>query len=172
MLPQDPSKVGAIIQKKSEDYLADLEKRLDEAHEKTRPLVRKVLKEAGEGWDSLPQFLDEVWTRPEFQDDHIRHLWQMFGLPGEAPIQKLMDSPPWRLMLDARGVAAYERDAVLEQPKRVHHADLLQLVYASGYKRIAVTDEEPLYRAASGVLVGRYPQSRVMKWAEFAACHV
>jgi hypothetical protein len=160
MLVHDPSNVDPALQAKSEEFLARLESNLDEAHAKTRPLVRKLLSASGAGWASLPNFLDEVWTRVEFQDLHLQRLWKSLDLPGDAPLTELLQCPPWKLLLDAHGAAAFERDIVLEQPKRVHHADLLQLVYAAGYKRILLTDEEPLTRVATGVLVGRYQIGR------------
>jgi hypothetical protein len=172
MLVRDPANVDPKLQQVSQKFLANLEARLGQAHEKARPQVQRVLKERREGWESIQVFLDTFWTRIEFQDSYLTKLWKLFKLPGDAPLNALMQAPPWRLLLDAHGVAAFERDAVREQPKRVHHADLLQLVYAAaGYKRILVTEEKPLLRAATAVLVGRYPQSSVFNWAQFLDRH-
>ena len=69
----------------------------------------------------------------------------------------------WRLLLDAEGVGVYERAIAHKQPKFVHRLDLIQLVYLGlAPRRMIVTADRPLLRAANEILTLRYPNARAI----------
>lgn len=66
-------------------------------------------------------------------------------------------------MIDAEALAMYGRCVVFEQTKKVHYADLIQLVYLSlRRKRVLVTNDEPFRQAAQVILGGRYANAKVI----------
>ena len=75
----------------------------------------------------------------------------------------LEQNEAWRLLLDAEGVAVYERAIATVQPKFVQRLDLLQLIYLAGEsKRMIVTSDKGLLRAGNAILPGRYPGARAV----------
>jgi hypothetical protein len=96
--------------------------------------------------------------------DHFAGLiWKALRLPGDPPLKQLLENETWKLLIDAEGLAVYERAVIKEQPKRVHRMDLLQLVYLGGsHSRVLATADEPFLRAATQILRGRYPNVRVL----------
>ena len=90
-------------------------------------------------------------------------MWEAFKLPGPPPLEVLERNEPWRLMLDAEGVAFYEQVVAHEQPPRVQRLDLIQLPYLGIVrKRVLATADRGLLRAANAVLAGRYDNARAV----------
>jgi hypothetical protein len=120
-------------------------------------------------WDNAPAFLDEVVLERRTLSDFMSSLWAGFGLPGLAPVAQLMRIGPWRALLEAHGILAFERAFTGgAEPKQAHVWDLLQLVYMAGpARKILVTEDRPFLRAARAVLHGRYPNALVLHWDEF-----
>lgn len=122
-------------------------------------------------WATASTFLDQFWTTASQQDTLLQGFWESFGHTGQAPIEKMVPDPMWRMFLDLQGVAVFERAIEHEQPKRVDCADLLQLLYLTlRPRRILVTAEGPLFRAAKAVLDDRYSQAQILTWDEFRRC--
>lgn len=171
----DPGNVQEGVRAAFQQFMDELESGFDKLHDQARPLLQRFLRERSllNVWSTVTEFLDHQWMRLAQLDTLIDGLWARLGLPGSAPRDKLLASPVWRLFFELEGVAIFERSMVNEQPRRVHHADLLQVLCSAGAsKRVIVTNDQGLRRAASAVLVGRYPLSRVMSWAEFRGCHL
>jgi hypothetical protein len=84
--------------------------------------------------------------------------WRWFELPGEAPFDRLLRIPAWKLLLDSEGAALFARAMVHQQPRVVQRSDLLQLVYlgASGMRILASADQ-PFIDMAQQIVHGRYP---------------
>jgi hypothetical protein len=157
----------------AEKWTNTLKKQFKEMHDTARPKVQAFIRANPEQapWDSAQAFLDQFWTTARQQDTLLQGFWQDFGHTGQAPIEKMIAHPLWRLFLDLEGVAVFERAIVLAQPPQVHLADLLQLLYlALSPRGILVTTDRSLFRAAAAVLHGRYPQAQVLMWDEFQRC--
>lgn len=151
-------------------FTSETESRFAAMHHMARPQVMKLVK-GRIGSDALvhaPTFLDRVWMTQAQQGDLLSHLWEHLGLSGSAPVEVLLAHPLWRAWLELEGVAVFERAVSLEQPKQVHQNDLrLASNLGLARRKLLITDDKPLQRVASSVFVGRYPQSRVLSWAEF-----
>ncbi len=118
-------------------------------------------------WDTATAFLDQVWSQKSHLEYHIRNIWKTLCLPGNPPIESILKDEIWQIFFDINGFAAFERAIIKEQPKRVHYPDLLQLVYvASNPRRIVVSGDGGLLRAARSILLGRYPCVRVLDCSE------
>jgi hypothetical protein len=170
----DPEHVQEEVRAAFQAFMEELEAGFDEMHDRARPQLQNYFKVKGlrDPWTGIPEFLEQQWMRVSQLDDLMDGLWSRLGLPGAAPHEHLLSNPVWRLFFELEGVAVFERAIVTEQPKRVHRADLWQVLCSAGArKRLLVTNDQGLRRAASAVLVGRYPMSRVMDWASFRACH-
>lgn len=147
-----------------------LEERFNSMHDAARPKVQALIKAKPEQapWTIASTFLDQFWTTTSQQDTLLQGFWESFGHSGQAPIEKMIAHPVWRMFLDLEGVAVFERAIEHEQPKRVDCADLLQMLYLTlRPRRILVTAESPLFRAAKAVLDGRYSQAQVLTWKDF-----
>ena len=146
------------------------EARFNAMHDLARPQVQRLVK-GKVGTDALSDaraFLDQVWMTVPQQGDLLSSLWAHLGLTGAAPVEVLLAHPFWRAWLELEGIAVFERAISLEQPKRVDQNDLLLAANLGlAGRRLLITDDKPLQRAASLVFVGRYPQSRVLSWEEF-----
>lgn len=141
----------------------------DAARRSIQALIRTKPEQAP--WDSVPIFLDEFWTTPSQQDTLLQSCWELFGNEGQAPIEEMIAHPVWRMFLDIEGVSVFERVIEHEQPKPAHFWDLRQLLYLTlRPRRILVTDDKPLFRAATAVLDGRHTQAQVLTWDNFRRC--
>lgn len=139
---------------------------LDTARRYLQALIRAKPEQAP--WATASTFLDQFWTTASQQDTLLQGFWESFGHTEQAPIEEMVSHPIWRMFLDLQGVAVFERAIVHEQPKRVDCADLLQLLYLTlRPRRVLVTAEGPLFRAAKAVLDGRYSQAQVLTWEDF-----
>jgi hypothetical protein len=156
-----------------QDWSDSLEKRFNALHDSVRPKVQALIKAKPDQarWGAAAAFLEQCWTTPGQQDTLLQGFWEDFGHAGPAPIEKLVAHPTWRKFLDLEGVAVFERVIVHEQPKRVHHADLLQLLYLTLCPRgILVSEDAPLLRAARAIVDGRYSQIQALTWGELRRC--
>lgn len=157
----------------AQDWSDTLEQRFNASHDTARPRVQALIKAKPDQapWATASTFLDQFWTTASQQDTLLQEFWQSFGHTGQAPIDKMLEHPVWRMFLDLEGVAVFERAIEHEQPKRVDCADLLQLLYLTLRPRsVLVTADGPLFRAATAVLDGRYSQAQVLTWDEFRRC--
>lgn len=114
-------------------------------------------------FESAHSFLDTEWQTGETRRIFAEVTWGALGLPGEVPMAALERNESWRLLLDAEGVGVYERAIAHKQPKFVHRLDLIQLVYLGlAPRRMIVTADRPLLRAANEILTLRYPNARAI----------
>jgi hypothetical protein len=147
-----------------------LERAFSDLHAKTRSKTQRWLKSSGAkpSLDELSSFLDDEWPTLELRDHVLGLTWESFGLPGDAPIQRLLGIPAWQLLSDIEGAALFVRALVHEQGRRVHRADLIQLIYlgASGIRLLASSDE-PFLAMARQIINGRYAGARVLHIDEF-----
>jgi len=118
-------------------------------------------------WESATAFLDQVWSQRSHLEYHIGNIWETLCLPGNPPFDQILKDEIWKIFFDINGFAAFERAVIKEQPKRVHYPDLLQLMYvANSPRRIVVTGDDGLLRAARAILVDRYPCVRILVCSE------
>lgn len=147
---------------RAEAFLSKQTTAFEEMHEEARPKVRNFLrsKNLRNEWDTLPEFLDEFWMTPEHIDSYITKLWKHFDLTDPVPTEQLRYLETWRLFFEAQGAAVFERTVMDQMPKPVHLPDLLQLVYLAGARRrLLVTADGGLIRAATAVVRGRYDKA-------------
>jgi hypothetical protein len=147
-------------------FMQDLERRYSSLHAKARPHIQRYLKEHGlrERFASPIEFLDEYWNAGEMREHFGKSIWKALGLPGKPPLDVLLENEAWRIMLDAEGFAVYQGAFEFEQSRKVHRADLIQLVYlgAPGLRMLA-TDDAPFFQAAQTILTGRYGNARIVR---------
>ena len=146
-----------------------MESQYSRLHDNARKELQKQIKRSGALFtaDGFRDFLDGEWARGEMKTIFAAATWNALGLPGEAPIDKLLLNEGWRLLLDAEGFAIYQRALIHTQPRRVHRADLIQLIYLAAVpKRMLVTADRPFLDAASAILAGRYPNARAVHVSE------
>lgn len=133
--------------------------------------VREHLRERQmkSAWSEVPAFLDSVLADPVFLRDFMGKLWASLGSPGKPPVELLVENKPWRALVEAHGVLAFERSFTGgSEPPRAHVWDVMQLIYMAGPERkILVTEDKPFLRAATAVLHGRYPNALALHWHEF-----
>lgn len=135
-----------------------------EVRRKIRSLLRS--ESSNDLWSDLPGFLDEQWNKPDLFDHATRVMWDRLGLSGDPPTARLRECELWRMFYDIEGIAMFERAVQLEQPKRVHRFDLLQIPYlAMWHKRVLITNDTAFLRAAQAMLLRRYPNTRVVNLA-------
>ena len=109
----------------------------------------------------------QEWVGSDLRRDYAAVTWSALKLPGDAPVEALERNEAWRLLLDAEGIALYERAVARKQPKRVQRMDLLQLIYLAGARRrILATSDAGLLRAGAAILPGRYLNARVVSAAD------
>lgn len=144
----------------------------DARHKRARKHVRELLKnkQLGDPWGSSVRFLDEQWTTRSHLDTYIERYWSQLELPEPAPIDAVLASEAWLLLLEGLGATVYQRAVASQLAQPAHAYDIAQLVYLAGNpKRVLVTDDRGLRRVASDVLRGRYLGARVMSVSEFVA---
>jgi hypothetical protein len=153
----------------AEKLAVEMEEDFREMHRRGRPILRRFLKslDMSDPWASSREFLDELWMRRSHIEDYIIGLWRRLELPGDAPVDELIQNPTWRAYHEAHGVAAYEQALAPNQPRPFGIMDLLQLVYPTGFDQsIYVTGEQALHRAAK-VVLDPVPGVRVELWTSF-----
>jgi hypothetical protein len=131
----------------------------DKRHRDGRRAIRDLLRAKGvrDPWGDIATFLQVQWTIPSNLDTYIEKMWAGLKLPEPVPIDDVLANETWRLYFEGVGASIYERCVLAQQPRPVHVADLLHLVYVAGWNpRILVTDDGGLRRVASAILVGRY----------------
>lgn len=146
-------------------YLKSQEEQFTQLHDGARKVLQNFLKahDMRSAWAKASEFLDCQWTTVVHLGTYIERAWDALGLPGKANIPAVLENETWRLYLEGYGVAAYERAISQQTPRRAQHTDLLQLVYlADRPRRMLVSADHSLLRAARSVLVGRYPRVRVV----------
>jgi hypothetical protein len=156
----------------SKQLMDSLERDFTDMHENAgrelKPFLRKY--KTVNHWDTATAFLDEVWTTEFHLSYYIRRIWKVMELPGDAPIEAILEDEIWRIFLEINGFAAFERAVQKEPPKRVHYPDLLQLIYVSNVsKRIVVSSDGGFLRAARVILSNRYQNVPVEECSEFVA---
>jgi len=125
------------------------------------------LRRTGDQYESATEFLVQEWVGSDLRRDYAAVTWSALKLPGDAPVEALERNEAWRLLLDAEGIALYERAVARKQPKRVQRMDLLQLIYLAGARRrILATSDAGLLRAGAAILPGRYLNARVVSAAD------
>lgn len=142
-----------------------LEKTFSTFHATGRKGLQSRLRAKGarEDFGCAREFLERNWYESDSRRSYAEVTWNALGLPGEAPFAVLEQNEAWRLLLDAEGVAVYERAIARVQPKFVQRLDLLQLIYLAGVpKRMIVTSDKGLLRAAAAILPGRYSGARAV----------
>jgi hypothetical protein len=147
-------------------YTDDLEDCFSAIHEQARVILRPAARREGVGVDAgaLIEFLHNRWMTHDNLQAQTSGLWMALGLAGEPPIEALLENEAWRFFFEAFGAAVYERAIAANPPKRVHFADLLQLVYLAGNRpRILATSDVSLLRVAKAILTGRFPNVRAIE---------
>ena len=147
------------------DFSSNLEIAFSQLHAKIRAKSQRWLKAGRTKRDiaELRDFLDHEWPDMDLRTHIASISWTAFGLPGEAPIDRLLAIPAWRILLDAEGAALFARAIVHRQPRVVQRSDLIQLVYlgASGL-RILATADGPFLNMAAQIINGRHEGARVL----------
>ncbi len=155
----------AAVQADSEKFMRDLKERYAALHREARPRVQQYLKthDLRDRFSTPLEFLDEYWNIGGMREAFATSIWKGIGLPGEPPIDVLMLNDAWRLMLDTDGYAVYQGAFEVQESRKVHRADWIQLVYlgAPGLRMLA-TNDKPFHRAAQAILQGRYGNARVV----------
>lgn len=156
---------------KAQRLAATMEARFAAAHAAVRPEVQAELKRRGlrGQWGSCQEFVVEQWSRPDLTDYFGALLWRQLGMLGEPPREAIAASEAWRIAIDAFGAAVYQRVVAHQQVRNpAGLLDLSQLITLALHhqRRIFVTDDGALHDAATAVLVGRYPNARVMRAEE------
>ena len=120
-------------------------------------------------WPNARSFVNQVSADRTNVRAFVSALWSKFGLAGDAPVDALLGSRPWRMFLDIVAFMAYEMSVLRgSEPKQVQVNDLYQLIYLVDAERaLLVTEDEGLLRAGTEIVNGRYPGAQVVKWAAF-----
>jgi hypothetical protein len=161
----DDDDAVSALQAEVKEFQERLEREFDRLHERNRKTIRSKMRNSGmeAAFESTAEFLDSYWQQSDTRRDYANVTWTSFGLPGEAPMDALNLNESWRLLLDAEGVAVYERAITKTQPKFVHRLDLIQLTYLGlAQRRMIATADAPLLRAANEILLSRYPNARAI----------
>lgn len=155
-------------------FLRNLEGVFKEAHKESGPELRRTIKARGlrDQLQDAKVFIEEVWG----SEDNMRHqaqlIWSAVGLDGSAPSDIWRISEPWKVMLEALGAAIFFRSVRVEaQGNPAGLSDIFQLSYLTMHSRsrILVTDDKSMRETAEAVMVGRYPNVRIVSGAEFFA---
>jgi hypothetical protein len=154
------------------EFQRGIEKTFSGYHASNRQKLQKKLRARGikDEFGSTQEFLEGEWTGSEMRRIFAEVTWTALHLPGVAPLEILEENEAWSLLLDAEDVAIYERAVAKTQPKPVHRLDLIQLVYlGASRRRMIVTGDGGLLRAADAILTGRYPNARAVNISELIA---
>jgi hypothetical protein len=167
----DDEEAVAALQAEVKEFQDRLEREFDRLHARNRKSVQIKMRERGTeaSFESTAHFLDAFWEGSDTRRDYANATWTALGLPGDAPIDALNLNESWRLLLDAEGVAVYERAITRVQPKFVHRLDLIQLTYLGlSHRRMIATADSPLLRTGAAILTGRYPNARAIHIKDLA----
>lgn len=151
------------------EFQKSLEKTFSGFHARSRKRLQGSMRSCSvrDEFGSARGFLEGFWGESDMRRDFAGLTWSALRLPGDAPVAKLELNEPWRLLLDAEGVAVYERAIARVQPKFVQRMDLLQLVYLGiAQRRMLASADAGLLRAANTVLSMRYNNARALHIAE------
>lgn len=151
------------LSQRTREFNSAIETVFSEMHAQMRREAQSILKEDKRAFDEvgLREFLVEMWSKSDLRQHVASVIWETVGLEGEPPIAELEKVPTWALHLDAEEVSLFQRTLVLEQPKRVHRMDLLQISYLGARgNRVLATGDLPLLDAAQAVISGRVPGAR------------
>lgn len=154
------------------EFNRGIEKTFSAYHESSRKKLKKQFREhrMKDEFGSAREFLQDYWVGSEMRKIFAEVTWTALNLPGVAPLEILEKNEAWRLLLDAEGVAIYERAITQNRPKTVHRLDLIQLVYlGASLRRMIVTADGGLLRAADAILTGRYPNARAVNLSDLIA---
>lgn len=158
-----------MLRHRLDDFRRNTDRSHARLHADARRKLQRKLKEVGvrPRWEDFPVFL-EAWQNLEVREIFARQSWADLGLPAPFPPAVLAEVDSWRLMSDADAIGLYQAALAFEQPRQVQRMDQLQLPYLGGASRqLLVTRDGPFFQAASSVLHGRYPLTRVVKLEEF-----
>jgi len=164
--------LAAERQPEAETFLSGMEALFDAALSAARPEVQAALRRLGllDSWASAADFLDGPWANPENRRAIVDQTWHTLGLPGDPPVDRLLNQETWKMAVDIDGLAMYQRTVLKKQPKRVQRRDLLQLLAMSlSHRRIIVTDDGAFLSAARALLERRYRNARAMHITELLA---
>jgi hypothetical protein len=156
----DDEEAVAALQAEVMEFQDRLEREFAGLHARNRKSIQSKMRKRGmdTSFESTAHFLDAYWQQSESRRDYAAATWTAFGLPGDPPIDALNLNESWRLLLDAEGVAVYERAITRVQSKFVHRLDLIQLTYLGlASRRMIATADGPLLRTGNAILSGRYP---------------
>jgi hypothetical protein len=147
------------IQEETREFNRMIERSYSEQHDLHRVDIhgRMRNKRLRDPYRDVEHFLHEYWYPSKTRADFANVMWRGLKLAGEAPMEVIDQCEPWRLFVDAEGVALYERAIATNQPKRIQRMDLMQLTYLGvAPKRVIITADAGLIRAANAILPGRY----------------
>jgi hypothetical protein len=147
------------VQEETAEFNRMIERNYSQQHDLHRVDIhgRMRNKRLRDPYKDVEHFLREYWYTSKTRADFANVIWRGLKLAGEAPMESIDQCEPWRLFIDAEGVALYERAIATNQPKRIQRMDLMQLTYLGvAPKRMIITADAGLIRAASAVLTGRY----------------
>jgi hypothetical protein len=151
------------------DFNRKVETAFNKLHERNRPHLRRRMRERGitDTFGSARAFLEDAWHEMDMRTVFAEVTWSHFRLPGKPPMEALELCEPWRILLDTEGVAVYERAVASNLPRRVQRMDLIQLVYLGlGERRMIITGDKGLLRAAEAIFPGRYKNARAVDIAD------
>lgn len=161
---EDPA-VASELRDEIITFQRDLEKTFSQFHARNRKRLQEAMKSRGvqDEFGSAREFLESFWSVSDMRRDYAEVTWSALSLPGKASLEQLTQNESWKLLLDAEGVAVYERAIARVQPKIVQRLDLIQLVYLGlARRRIIATADNALLRAADAVLLRRYENARAI----------
>jgi hypothetical protein len=150
-------------------FVAQLEQVFDDMHDRARQSMQRFIKAHGgtTPWSDSRDFLTSNWIEGGVREHFAGAIWRALGLPGAPPIPELLQNGVWSLLLDAEGVAIYERALARTMPKRAHRPDLLQIPYLGmASRRVLVTADKPFLRTAETMFRGRYVNIRAVHVSE------
>jgi hypothetical protein len=153
----------------SKQFWRDRESTFTDTNAKGRRVFQPFLKERDlrNEWRDARDFLERQWSTRSHLDSYVESLWQHLDLKPPPLIDEVLATEIWRLFFDGHGVAAYERAIAQRPPRQVQEADVLQLMYLAGSRRrMIVSEDQGLLRAAGQVVRGRYDNAWVVNIAD------
>lgn len=157
--------------KQSWMFAGALEEAFQAPHAKFREEGQRLAKRdrLTEEWPTPETFMDYQWTDREAIDHAVSVLWEALSLPGQPQHDLIATVEPWRIMIDAMNYSFYDRIIKKEQTRNpAGFMDLMQLQYLSKHRRarFLVTNDVAFAAAARSIMVGRYPNCRVLSAEE------